>query len=85
MGYPASFDEANFVLDKPQGMSHEECGALSIWRGATEGGKPVVISCWKFTQEELEEINRTGRVWLMMYGETTQPAAVCGVKPFGGK
>lgn len=83
MAIAASFDEANVVLDKPQGMSYEECEALSVWRGPTQGGNPVVVSCWKLTQEELEEINRTGRVWLMLYGETMQPAIVCGVKPFG--
>jgi hypothetical protein len=51
-------------------------------RTVTSDEMPVVISCWKVTQEELEEIQRTGRVWLMVYGVTMPPVVLCGVRPF---
>ena len=59
-----SFPESNCVLDKPPGMTYEECEAASVCRTHTPHGIPVVISCWKVTAEELAEITRTGRVWL---------------------
>jgi len=79
---PASFDQADTVLDKPQGFSHDQCGALSVFRGRRSDGLPVVISCWKPTREELAEIQRTGRVWLMVIGETMPPCYLDGHNPF---
>lgn len=51
---PASFDESNVVIDKPESMTRDECDALSAWRGTVDG-HPVLISCWKPTKEELEK------------------------------
>jgi hypothetical protein len=76
----SSFDESNCILNPPEGMSPEECNVLSVCKGMI-GDMPVVISCWKCTKEELEEINRTGRVWLMIMGETMPPAHIQGIKP----
>lgn len=46
---------------------------------------PVVISCWKLTKEELEEINKTGRVWLTVVGDTMSPVQLTVEKPFQEK
>lgn len=80
--FATNFDESNHVLDKPPGMDREECEALSVWVGPLPNGFPVVVSCWKPTAEELEEIKRTGRVWLMIWGPTMPPAVLLGVSPF---
>jgi hypothetical protein len=80
----ASFDEANTVLDTPKGMTPDNCEPLSVWRGPLDNGIPAVISCWKLTQNELEEINRTGRVWLLVMGSTMPPVALSGSRPFQG-
>lgn len=79
---PTSFDQANIVYDKPEGMTREECDALSCWKGQDTDGQPLVISCWKPTKEELEEINRTGRIWVFHFGHYLQPHAVSGQNPF---
>lgn len=79
---PTGFDEENGVLNPPPGMSPDECEALSVWRGPQENGTPVVISCWKPTAEELAEINRTGRVWLLVLGLTMPPIQPTGHYPF---
>ena len=60
----------------------KDCDALSVWRGLTQGGQPVVISCWKLTKEELEEINKTGRVWLWVHGLTMPPVSLEVSHPF---
>jgi hypothetical protein len=79
---PTSFDEENLVLDGPPDMSADECAMLSVWRGFLGDGNPVVISCWKPTKEELDEITRTGRVWLLVWGTTMPPVHLTGEKPF---
>lgn len=82
-----SFDESNYTLHPPEGMTAEECNALSVWVGEMTpnngmGPIPGVISCWKLRKEELEEINRTGRVWLVIYGRGMPPVALQTKKPF---
>lgn len=79
---PASFPESNVALDPPPGMSLDDCEALSVLRTQTAQGHPVVISCWKLTREELDEVGRTGRVWLLVYGQTMPPCALDGHQPF---
>lgn len=78
----ASFDESNVALSKPADMTHEECEPLSVWIGPTPEGKPVVISCWKFTKEELEIVNKTGRLWLWVHGEVMVPVSLEVQHPF---
>lgn len=78
----ASFDESNLVLNSPPDMNCDECQPLSVFRGFNKSQTPVVISCWKITKEELEEIQRTGRVWLTVIGETMPPALVSGISPW---
>jgi hypothetical protein len=76
---PTAFDEENGVLDAPQGMSN--CEPLSVWRGEQDD-TPMVISCWKLTVEELEEINKTGKVWLWVRGQSMPPVALQTTHPF---
>lgn len=46
--------------------------------------RPVVITCWRPTPEELVKINLGEPVWLVVWGETMPPVAVTGDDPFGG-
>lgn len=81
--FPANFDEANTNMAPPEGVSEDEVGTLRVWKGSgTSGEGSIVISCWKPTQEELEEIQRTGRVWLWIMGKTMPPAFVSGKFPW---
>jgi hypothetical protein len=82
MAVPASFDESNAVLGRPPDMTDEQCGPLSIARATDTEGLPLVISCWKLTQAELDEVNRTGRIWLGIVGITMPPAWIAGNNPF---
>lgn len=82
MAVAASFDESNAVLGAPPDMTVDECDALAVLLTKTPEDFPLVISCWKLTAEELAEVNRTGRVWLGILGQTMPPAWIAGVKPF---
>ena len=80
--FPSGFAEENGVLGAPAGMTPDECEPLSVWRGANDLGAAVVVSCWKVTPEELREIEKTGRVWLVVLGQTMPPVVVLGTSPF---
>lgn len=83
--FPSSFDQANCIFDKPEDMTYDECSALDTHIGTLPNGDTVVISCWKATLEELQEIMKTGRVWCFHYGEGLQPHALSGHNPFEGE
>jgi hypothetical protein len=77
-----SFDESNFYFDKPDDMTYDECSALSVFVGKDISNNGIVLSCWKPTEEELKEINKTGRVWCFHFGSGLQPHALSGHNPF---
>lgn len=81
MMYPVSFDGSDMVLEKPPGTTHEEVECLAVQR-VINGRHQAVLSCWMLTKEELDEINRTGRIWLMVMGETMPPVSLDGIKPY---
>jgi hypothetical protein len=76
-----SFDESKHYLSRPKDMTEEQCDPLSV-AIATMDEQPVVISCWKLTKEELEEFQKTGRIWLIICGNTMPPVALTANNPF---
>lgn len=79
---PCGFSSSNAVLGPPRGATEEQVGSLNIQRVRVDG-VPTVVSCWKPTAEELEEIRRTGRVWLIAVGVTMPPVILTGHTPTG--
>lgn len=77
-----SFAEANGYVDKPEQLTYDQCQVLTTWTGMLVNGIPATISCWKPTREELAEIERTGRVWLVVLGHGMPPVHITGHKPF---
>ena len=79
---PTDFDESTDYLNPPPGTDPDQVVPLNVYQGKDSDGIPVCISCWKVTREELDEITRTGRVWLVLYGVTMPPARLDGLTPF---
>lgn len=78
MSTPIGFREANAILGRPPGMSEEECSSLEVFRDGQ-----IVVSRWQFTDEELEELKRTGgKCYLLLWGFTMQPATITPLSPF---
>jgi hypothetical protein len=77
---PIRFDQATDVLGAPQGKEGE-IGGMPIYRHP-DG---LIVSCWKLSEEELEEVKRTGIVWLWVMGPDTYPLAMDGISPWGRK
>lgn len=79
---PVSFDRANGVLDKPASLSRDECEPLNVFMGfMLPELYPVTISCWKFTAEELEQVKKTGRIYLTMMSHSVPPVALSTEMP----
>ena len=81
MAFPTSFEQSNNVLSVAKDMPIEGIEPLSVWQGMQPNGFPVTVSCWKLSQEELDEIIRTKRVWVIVAGLTTFPLHVQGDAP----
>jgi hypothetical protein len=65
---PIKFAESNRELQKPVGMTDEECSSLPTF---TDGKQS--ISCWKPSLKERLSILFHGRVWLSVCSGVTQP------------
>ena len=59
------FDEANVSLGPPDGLSEDEVHTVRAFRGVDEAGHTCVVTCWRATPEEIQQIARTGRVWMV--------------------
>lgn len=84
---PTDFPQANFTFQKPSGMTDEQCSDLRVWKGDVkidEQGNtfPAIISRWQFSKEDLEEIQRTGCIWLSITGGGMPPVSLFTENPF---
>lgn len=75
------FDEANNKFVAPKGME-DTIFDLHVWRGDDSEGVPNIISCWEPTDEEIQEIIETRKVWLFIQGVSMPPVSVSGRYPF---
>lgn len=78
---PTTFEGSNFTYKKPEGMSDDQCGDLPVFRGTDPAGTPVIISCWTFSYEDLQEIAKTGRIYLSIVGNAMPPVSLFTEKP----
>jgi hypothetical protein len=67
-------------------MTDEQCFDLPVFKGnnTDEDGNvtPVIISCWRFAKEDLEEIQRTGCIYLSICGHGMPPVSLFTENPF---
>jgi hypothetical protein len=79
--FPTAFNGETRYLSSPEGIATDECAPLSIADVVDADGRRIVLSCWKLTKAELEEVNRTGRVWLGVWGVTMPPVWLVAHNP----
>lgn len=72
MATPVGFEGADHVYAAPPGEEHRvQDLAVSLFDDHT-------VSCWRLTDEELAEVNRTGVVWLKIMGHGIYPVYISG-------
>ena len=82
MSDPIAFPEQNAVLQAPPDSdSYCRQTALPIHRDVTQN-PPRVISKWQLTAAEIEEVLRTGCIYLDIVGVTMPAAYVTSISPF---
>lgn len=70
MGVAVEFPGTNIRLTAPRGR--DDVNTVHAFTNGT-----MCVTCWQFSQEEADEISRTGRVYLsIMSGKTMPPAFV---------
>ncbi|MCZ7645269.1 MAG: hypothetical protein M5U26_08295 [Planctomycetota bacterium] len=77
MAHPIGFPLANCILQRPPGMTAEECGSLEVYRDGRQ-----CISRWQLTDAELEELKRNGGklyVWILI--DPQPPVALSPFEP----
>lgn len=79
---PVEFTESNFTFSKPESMTDESCAPLHVFKGQDTNNNPVIISCWQLSKEDLEEIQKTGKIWLQISGIVTPPVSLYTEHPF---
>lgn len=83
---PTTFEGSNFVFGKPKGWTDEQCMDLPVFKGNSKDDygfeQPVIISCWKFSKEDLEEIEKTGCIYLTITGTGMPPVSLQTENPF---
>ena len=68
---PINFKEQNVIYIA------EGCNDLPAHKA-----KDQIISCWKLTKEELEQINKTGVIWFSVMGQSQPPIWLGTENPF---
>lgn len=76
------FPEANFTYSKPKDMTDEQCIPLQVWKGLDSNSFPVIISKWSLSAEDMEEIKKTGSVYLIITGTGMPPVSLHVETPF---
>ena len=74
MAVAVGFEGANTVFQAPKGKE-ETVHDLECFQPAD---KSQIVSCWRLSKEEIEQVNQTGVVWLRIMGNGMPPVYVSG-------
>lgn len=77
-----NFPESNKLMGPPEGMTEDQCRTIFAYSGEMEDGNSVVITCFKPTKKELEDLQNGGRLWMIVLGNTMSPVKLTTVRPF---
>lgn len=78
---PVDFPQRTMVLQSPNDGS-VDCLELPVYAGPNVHGQPVMTSCWKPNKEEIDELLRTGCIYLTIYGKGHPPVWLSCINPF---
>lgn len=69
---PIKTEHTNSVLKAPEGQEDSVID-LPITRLCFEDGTHAVESCWQLSKKELEEVQKTGKIYFTCMGDTHPP------------
>lgn len=77
---PIDFEGSNLKMTAPAGV--DNCFDLMVHKGHDQEGQPAIISFWKFSKEDLEDIKETGGIWLNVSSNSMPPVSLFTENPF---
>lgn len=91
MAQAIDFELRNDYIGRPENMSNHQCYGLPVCRfltpipGVIPRAQPekvlAHVSCWELTEEEVQEIIKTKKVYLKTLGGSTFPISIWGTLP----
>ena len=76
---PVGFKEQTTLFAKPKSMMEGECGTLPAHIDLL---KNITTSCWEFSDEEIEVIKKTKKIWLTTFAVPPPPVTLQVNSPF---
>lgn len=77
MPRPTSFKTTNKVFGEENINADQIAACVMI----SEKGKMAVVSKWKLSKEDLEKLEETGEIWLVVQGSKMPPLSLFTNKP----
>lgn len=77
MASPIIFPQAKLVLRAPYQLRE-----IPAYCFVDADGQPQVLSKWALSQKELDEVRRTGVMWVTCFSATHPPVMLGGIDPF---
>lgn len=74
MADPVGFEGANGIFYGPT----EDIRDLQVFASADP---PMIVSAWRLSRAELEQVNQTGVVWLTIYSTGMPPVSITSDPP----
>lgn len=78
---PVVFPEVNFVFTREPHPMYERITELPVHLNPTPH-RESITSCWELSDQEMDLIKKTGRVYLTVFSAITPPVSLCVVPPF---
>lgn len=78
---PINFEQVNEIMGPPEGMTEEECSDLPVAHVQAQE-QEVFISCWEMSEEELQILIQTRKIWVWQFGDHVQPISISAQFPF---
>ena len=64
--------------DQPNAVCYtgEGCDPLPVVRVQFAGNTPGLVTAWELSEDEMVDVNRTGRIWITLLGMAQPPISV---------
>lgn len=73
---PINFEGSNIKYTKPESWDDEDCGDLPAYKANDKKLGPFIMSCWELSDEELQDIIKSKRVWLNIHSSVMIPVSI---------
>jgi len=80
---PQEFEESNIRFNSLE----EGIDSIDAWIGDSPGPVPdsflpTIITCWKPSPEEIQQIIKTGKIWIWFFSDELPPHSITAFSPF---